>query len=108
MPDLIYCRRPGCPYGQIHDSEGGNNIFICRRPGCGFKLCVTHDVEIHEGETCEEYDRRISGAKAAEEEEKANIEAIKKLTKKCPNETCGWNIEKITGCDHMTCELSTL
>jgi hypothetical protein len=41
-------------------------------------------------------------------EEAASIAVIEKITKKCPGkpgQPCGWNIEKVAGCDHMTCML---
>src|SRR5436190_3472680 len=43
-------------------------------------------------------------------EEKASHNAISQLTKRCPGKytTCGWNIEKNGGCDHMTCMLSLI
>jgi hypothetical protein len=70
-------------------------------------MCIIHQNTWHEGETCEEYDYRSSGRKAQEQsaQEAASLEAIRKLTKKCPGTNCVYNIEKNNGCDHMTCKL---
>jgi hypothetical protein len=71
-------------------------------------MCITHKVAWHEGETCEEYDHRYSGLKAQAQraqEDAASLEAISKLSKKCPGLNCTYYIEKNDGCDHMTCEL---
>ncbi|PVI02323.1 hypothetical protein DM02DRAFT_308023 [Periconia macrospinosa] len=90
----------GCGSGQIH---GAGPKMEC--VGCGTVQCVNHAILWHEGETCAEYDYRTdSRLKKAEEE--ASKELIKQTTKKCPS--CNRNIEKSSGCDHMTCKLFLL
>jgi hypothetical protein len=37
-------------------------------------------------------------------QEAASVAAIGQLTKKCPGPRCIYNIEKDSGCDHMTCK----
>jgi hypothetical protein len=91
--------------------EGGNEDNIWRCEECGFRVCVVHDNTWHEGETCTEYDYRVSGQKEKDEQkrkeqEEASLKAIGKMSKKCPGRKCGWNIQKNDGCDHMTCECS--
>lgn len=105
-PNFRWCRAPGCQSGQVHESGHEGNIFRCAE--CGFRVCVIHDNTWHEGETCQEYDYRVSGAKEREEQrrkeqEEASLKAINKISKKCPGAGCGWNIQKHNGCDHMTC-----
>jgi len=104
-PNFRWCRRAGCRSGQIHENGINGNIFRCI--ACGFKVCVVHEDIWHEGETCKEYDYRMSGKKAGDQkmQEKASVRVISQLTKKCPGKggRCGWNIEKKGGCDHMTC-----
>lgn len=78
------------------------NIFSCI--ACGFRVCVFHEREWHRGETCDEFDRRVKQKEEQRMQEAASAKAIGELTKKCPREGCGWNIEKNGGCDHMTCE----
>jgi len=80
------------------------NIFTC--VACGHKVCIIHENTWHEGETCEEFEYRSSGRKERDQraQEEASLQAIGKLTKKCPGPGCTWNIEKNDGCDHMTCK----
>lgn len=37
--------------------------------------------------------------------EQKSLDAVKGISKKCPSASCGVNIEKISGCDHITCEI---
>jgi hypothetical protein len=91
--------------GHIHDADSDGNIFTCR--ACHFSLCTTHNMPMHDGITCEQYDeeKRIKdgGIKA---EEEASIKKIRKISKKCPGVDCGINMQKNEGCDHMTCKSS--
>ncbi|KAL5471679.1 hypothetical protein PMIN07_001515 [Paraphaeosphaeria minitans] len=101
VANFKWCRNSACTSGQEHDADG--NIFTCA--ACGHKACVTHDVDWHEDETCDEYSYRVSGAKEREQkaQDEASVAAISKLSKKCPGPDCAFNIEKNEGCDHMTC-----
>lgn len=103
-PNFRWCRGPSCKSGQIHYGRRSDPIFTCSE--CGFKVCVVHDGTWHQGETCEEYDYRVSGRKEQDQrsQEQASQRLLEKLTKKCPGEGCNWNVEKNDGCDHMTCE----
>ncbi|KAF2743316.1 hypothetical protein M011DRAFT_379285, partial [Sporormia fimetaria CBS 119925] len=56
-PNFRRCQRPGCQSGQIHEGANDGNIFRCVL--CGFRMCILHDMEFHEGETCEAYDERM-------------------------------------------------
>ncbi|CAE7205025.1 IBR domain containing protein [Pyrenophora teres f. teres] len=103
-PNFRWCR--ACDSGQIHLSGVEGNIFTC--VACGHKVCIVHENTWHEGETCEEFEYRSSGRKEQDQraQEEASLEAIGKLTKKCPGPGCTWNIEKNDGCDHMTCKFN--
>ncbi|KAF1958847.1 hypothetical protein CC80DRAFT_490632 [Byssothecium circinans] len=85
----------GCGSGQVH-GVGARMECI----GCGSVQCVKHGVAWHEGDTCREYDYRTD-SKIKKAEEAASKKWIEKTAKKCPS--CKWNIEKVYGCDHMTC-----
>lgn len=102
VSNFRWCRNPTCKSGQEHDE--GSYIFTCI--ACGHKVCVMHNVDWHEGETCDEYTYRASGAKEREQraQEEASIAAIKECSKKCPGPKCIFNIQKNEGCDHMTCK----
>ena len=101
ISEFRWCISPlGCTSGQIHESGAEGPIFRCI--SCGFKACTAHERAWHEGETCEEYDYRINPKKKAEEEASAKL--VEKIAKNCPG--CEWRIEKISGCDHMTCKLA--
>ena len=96
-----YCINPsGCKSGQMHDIN--YNIFRCF--ACSHKACSQCNVAWHEGESCEAYQENMS---VRHTEERASEEAVKKLSKLCPNAKCNKKIEKDGGCDHMTCEFST-
>lgn len=99
IPDFHWCLNTTCTSGQIHTQDSSNPILTCF--SCGYKTCATHNVKWHQNETCEQYDYRISGRRARDEEQ-ANERIIKRTTKNCPG--CKANIEKIDGCDHMTCK----
>lgn len=83
------------------------NILTC--PLCKSRYCLSCEVPFHENETCEgfleakqraaEIDRDIERRK---QEEAASKKAVKEKSRPCPR--CGVNIDKYTGCDHVTCE----
>lgn len=85
------------------------NIFCCQK--CNTRHCLLCDVPFHEDQTCDEYqeakqravEEEESAAKRRVEEETASAEAVKKMSRPCPE--CGVNIDKFAGCDHVTCEL---
>lgn len=49
--------------------------------------------------SCAEYDALTSEAK----EERSSEYFVKGLAKRCPNEGCGWYVEKDGGCNNMFC-----
>lgn len=98
----------GCGNGQIH--EGGNDQPIVKCVSCGHKTCFQHKASWHTGLTCEEWDltqqsltseiahrgsRSDRTKERRAEELRASEEAIKKISKPCPN--CARNIEKNGG-----------
>ncbi|KAF1849249.1 uncharacterized protein K460DRAFT_87810 [Cucurbitaria berberidis CBS 394.84] len=93
-----YCLRSGCESGQIYDSGVEGNIS--RSNACDFLTFTIHDEAFHAGETCEDHDKRKTSQRNVEDD--ASAEVNKSTTKKCPETTCGVNIEKNDGCDHMT------
>lgn len=103
-PNFRWCRAEGCVSGQIHDVEEVGNQFVCVE--CHARFCIVHEGPYHDNETCDEYEYRTSGRKERDErkeEEMASEEAVRKSTKLCPGQICGWPIEKNGGCAHMSC-----
>ncbi|XTI93253.1 hypothetical protein V2W45_1430445 [Cenococcum geophilum] len=102
-PNFRWCLNPECDSGQIHENNRDGPVFRCAE--CKTKICVFHERAWHKGETCKQFDYRVAAEKQRVEEA-ASIAVIEKITKKCPGkpgQPCGWNIEKVAGCDHMTC-----
>ena len=99
IPGFQWCLRPNCSSGQVHESADDAPIMMC--VDCGFSMCVVHNTAWHEGRTCEEQDRVNQGIVAENEERSRQV--IASTSKPCPG-SCGFNITKIDGCDHMTCQ----
>ncbi|CAE6417559.1 unnamed protein product [Rhizoctonia solani] len=95
QPNFVWCQNPRCGRGQVHDKGDASPLVICHY--CRSRSCFTHRILWHRGLTCEGYDLVILHG----EEMQASEDYIGKHTKQCPN--CRRPIEKITGCDHMTC-----
>lgn len=104
LPEFSWCLSSTCNSGQLNAENA--NFMDC--VSCGYKQCLTHRIPWHIGETCSQYDYRTSGQKQKDEEAatEAMLDSVSKL---CPGriektgEECGWRIQKISGCEHMTC-----
>ncbi|KAI1799705.1 hypothetical protein F4811DRAFT_76711 [Daldinia bambusicola] len=94
IPEFMWCLYLGCESGQIN--AAGCAKAKCQE--CKRSLCVRHKVPWHKGETCDEYEKRTRRLRKNEE---ASERQIKETTKPCPG--CQRNIDKFTGCDHVTC-----
>lgn len=62
-------------------------------------MCITHQVEWHEGLTCEQYD---SLKRTGDPEFQETQKWMATNTKPCPE--CGIHVQKGNGCFHMTCK----
>lgn len=104
-PNFRWCRAQGCTSGQIHDAREVGNVFTCTE--CSARFCTVHEGAYHDGESCREYEYRMSGQKERDEREKemkASEDALVKVSKRCPNEKCRSPIQKNGGCNHITCK----
>ena len=91
------CPSATCTFGYYLDNSEGESIFVCQV--CDVKYCIACEISMHEGETCDAYKKRI---KSVKEHDKATEAWIKRKAKPCPS--CTVQIQKRSGCDHMTCE----
>mmetsp|Transcript_15029 Transcript_15029/g.24726 ORF Transcript_15029/g.24726 Transcript_15029/m.24726 type:complete len:289 (-) Transcript_15029:112-978(-) len=66
--------------------------MVC--PSCGKHYCYYHS-NAHEGQSCEEYTRRITKL------EREMADGVMADSKPCPK--CGIITSKVSGCNHMTC-----
>lgn len=97
MSDFRWCTNKNCDSGQLHSGGEDSPIITCCK--CGDKTCFVHSIKWHEGDTCAEFQAK----KDADKTEKASQLHLEETTKTCPNAICGMRVEKISGCNHMTC-----
>lgn len=88
-----YCPTPNC--GDVYTTTTTGEMVTCSE--CFVGICTTCSVEAHDGQTCTEY----KGLDPTEGEKLFQEWKKKAGVKACP--TCGTGIEKIDGCNHMTC-----
>ena len=88
------CITPDCDMVYVSSSQGKR--FVCRQ--CGANICTQCHTTWHEGfDTCEAYKNRSSG----DAELNQWMSGDKKNRKNCPK--CTAPIEKVSGCQHVTC-----
>lgn len=95
--EFKYCKTPDCT--QIYRSTSPEARTSLRCPSCFSDICSSCG-ESHDGPQCAEVRQR-----QAEEEERQNdawIAAQGQRVKRCPQ--CNVLIEKLEGCNHMTCK----
>ncbi|KAH7322118.1 hypothetical protein B0J17DRAFT_684276 [Rhizoctonia solani] len=93
QPNFVWCTNPWCRQGQIHDGGATIPLVICDY--CHERTCFVHHTPWHSNLTCDQYSKY--------EENEASEEYIRIYMKRCPNTECKRPVEKIDGCDHMTC-----
>ena len=95
---FLWCLNPACKSGHEHID---GQIFTCHE--CGHKMCTLCEANWHPGETCAQHQER---RRIREEQEANSLNTVNAISKMCPKCTC--KVEKIGGCDHMTCKLVSL
>jgi hypothetical protein len=93
--EFKYCTTPDCT--QIYRGDGSEPLVL-HCPSCFSTVCSACHEESHEGMSCAE--RKLHGD-PAEQERLTQQWAARQGAKKCPQ--CQAWIEKIDGCNHMTC-----
>ena len=95
---IVKCPKGNCDFFFIMRKREKNlKQYHC--PKCRKDFCVNGCPELHQGYTCEQYQRLIS----EEGKEFMGVVQDKKI-KQC--EKCGVWIEKNKGCNHITCKCS--
>ncbi|KAH7002886.1 hypothetical protein EDB82DRAFT_1817 [Fusarium venenatum] len=94
MPSFMWCLSEKCSSGQVHDLLLNSHV-VCA--DCDFEMCFTHQVNWHEGLSCEQYD---SLKETGDPEFQQTQEWITNNTKPCPE--CNIQVQKGNGCFHMT------
>lgn len=89
------CPSADCPWGAFFAKDDGN-ILNC--PLCKARYCLSCEFPFHEGETCEGH-REASAER--ERQDAKSLKTVVMISKPCPK--CKANINKYTGCDHVTC-----
>ncbi|KAH0587100.1 Putative uncharacterized protein, chloroplastic [Termitomyces sp. J132] len=90
--EFRYCTTPDCT--QIYRA---NTQSMLKCPSCFAEVCSSCHEEAHEGMSCEDRQAR----KAQHEEQLNDSWATTHGVKRCP--ACSVYIEKVEGCNHMTC-----
>lgn len=93
-PDYTRCANPKCDASFFASSDSSYVACVA----CRTHVCVGCKDIYHAGKTCEEH--RIWKS-TNNEDYKQSEDYKQKYAKKCPN--CKTHIEKIEGCDHITC-----
>ncbi|XP_072446651.1 E3 ubiquitin-protein ligase RNF14 isoform X2 [Chiloscyllium punctatum] len=120
MTDVVYCPRTVCK--SVVMLEPGNTMGVC--PGCRYAFCALCEMAYHGISPCRLKAEKLSALRDeylnADESEKLRLEksygrrvlqrAVEELcsqewldknSKPCPR--CGTNIQKVDGCNKMTC-----
>ncbi|KAI5809430.1 hypothetical protein BZA77DRAFT_298002 [Pyronema omphalodes] len=93
--EYAYCPTPNCDTVYCPTKIG--SVFSC--VDCLLEICTNCKVEAHDGMSCEEY--KISKHDDKEAEEQFQKWKKNHGIQSCPK--CKTDIEKISGCNHMTC-----
>lgn len=90
-------------YLGAYFAKDDGNIFSCKI--CKARYCLVCEVPFHEEQTCDAYQ---ADAKRRSEDEAKSLETVKQVSRPCPGPGCGVNINKFAGCDHVTCEKTSI
>ncbi|ORY01980.1 hypothetical protein BCR34DRAFT_574484 [Clohesyomyces aquaticus] len=110
LPGFSWCTNPTCSSGQIQpqspdpSSTHPSTKFTCL--SCGHIHCTNHPTTpYHFDSSCAAFDARVAkdGASRLLELERVGERMVREIGRRCPNAMCGYWIEKMDGCDVVTC-----
>ncbi|KAG2347151.1 hypothetical protein BDR05DRAFT_958623 [Suillus weaverae] len=99
--EFKYCKTPDC--NQIYRSTDPNTTAVGQCPSCFSNICTSCHDDVHDGMSCAENKQQAGRVAEEERETEAWLAAHGGRVKKCP--TCQALIEKVDGCNHMTCTM---
>ncbi|KAI1165398.1 hypothetical protein F5B18DRAFT_649639 [Nemania serpens] len=122
-PTFVWCAH-ACGSGQSHPLSSDEPIMTCHH--CRGRMCVVHKIPWHSGLTCRQFDESLLPGRQARNKGSADAESrdeakaalqrarddaasrdlVRRKAKTCPK--CRSDIQKVDGCDMMTCELLKL
>jgi len=87
------CPKCTCGYGARRDDTCADSWLKCKIEDCKFEFCSQCDIgsSVHEGKTCQEVASSL----------KLTLHPTTTMARPCP--ACQYLLEKISGCDHITC-----
>ena len=94
LENLVSC--PFCPYQTIMDNVE-DKVVRCLNPDCGRDSCRMCKVPSHVPYSCKEYQEKVVDVSRRKVEEELTMSWVRQ----CWN--CNVNIERIGGCNIMTC-----
>ncbi|KAG2294744.1 hypothetical protein Bca52824_041413 [Brassica carinata] len=109
--EKVYCPFEDCSAMMVvdDDDQGGDEVAETECPSCHRLFCARCEVKWHAGIRCEEFQRSGNTRKkkrSSDEEDAMLIQmAKKKEWRRCPS--CKFYVEKIDGCVHMRCRLTS-
>ncbi|KAI5779960.1 hypothetical protein DFH27DRAFT_520116 [Peziza echinospora] len=92
--EYMYCPTANC--NTVYKATADGKVLTC--VDCLLEICTSCHIEAHDGETCAEY--KAAHDPATVEREFTEWKA-RNGVKSCPR--CKTDIQKASGCDHMTC-----
>jgi hypothetical protein len=102
-----WCVVADCQNGFLCDPKSESYV-VC--DVCGRVTCLSCNVEYHSGISCKDFqyhkaanEKDALAKKKRSKQEQRSMEAIARVSVKCPRERCGAPIQKSVGCDHMRC-----
>jgi IBR domain, a half RING-finger domain len=107
---FCWCIGPECRNGFLCDPNKESYV-TCN--ACERVTCLGCNVEYHEGVSCKEFQEEAARAEQRElakqerhKQDQQSTAEVLRVSVRCPGKDCGAPIQKLKGCDHMTCQFA--